>query len=189
MFAVFAFVSFGLDNPATFFEGFIVIMSVMMALTSFSYDSLAKWDSFGLSLPVTRKEAVAGKYILSLLLCLSGAILSFLMSSIILILKPVEGFGMKEHLLSIFGVVGVIMLFYSLVLPLIFKFGVEKSRFILLGVFAAPTAIVVSLSQLGIDLPSESEFLSALKLLPIFVVLAYGISYLLSVKIYTAKEI
>ncbi|MEL7656992.1 MAG: ABC-2 transporter permease, partial [Bacillota bacterium] len=74
MLVFFALISAGLDNPAAFFEGFIIIMSTMMSIYSFSYDNLAKWDRYGLSLPVTRKEVVASKYILSLLLCLIGAV-------------------------------------------------------------------------------------------------------------------
>ena len=70
-------------------------MSMMMSIYSFSYDSLAKWDRFGLSLPVTRKEVVASKYILSLLFCLIGTALSFLLSSIVLYFKPVKDFGLN----------------------------------------------------------------------------------------------
>ena len=189
MLFLFALISFGLDNPATFFEGFIIIMSMMMSITSFSYDSLAKWDRFGLSLPITRKEVVAGKYILSLLLCLIGAVLAFLISSMILILKPVEDFGMMEHILSLLGIVSVVLLFFSLILPLIFKFGVEKSRLVLVGVFAIPTAGMIALGQLGVASPSESTLTHILKGMPLVVIFAYILSYFLSVKIYTAKEI
>lgn len=189
MLVFFALISLGLDNPAAFFEGFIILMSMMMSVYSFSYDNLAKWDHFGLSLPITRKEVVASKYILSLLLCLIGAALSFVISTIVLYVKPIEDFGLTDHLVSIAGIVTVVIIFFSLLLPLIFKFGVEKSRMLLIAIFAAPTAVVISLDQLGIPLPSDEIILSVLKILPILVAVLYFLSYLLSVKIYSSKEI
>lgn len=189
MLVFFALISLGLDNPATFFEGFIIIMSMMMSIYSFSYDNLAKWDRFGLSLPVTRKEVVASKYILSLLLCLIGLLLSFLISSVMLYIKPVDGFGLTDHLISIAGISAVVIIFFSLLLPLIFKFGVEKSRLLLIAILAVPTSALIALGQLGISLPSDEFFLSVLKTMPFLVIVLYILSYLLSVKIYTAKEI
>ncbi len=186
---LFSFIGIGMDNPAIFFEGFITMISMMMVIYSFSYDNLAKWDRFGLSLPVTRREMVASKYLLSLILCVIGAVLSFLLSSLILYFKPVEDFGMMEHLMSLGAVITVIFIFFSILLPLIFKFGVEKSRLLLIAIFAAPTAFTISLGKLGMSLPSIETLISLIKLMPIIVIVVFFLSYLLSVKIFSAKEI
>ena len=77
MAAFFVLISTGLDNPAEFISGFIVLICVMMTITSFSYDALANWERYALSMPVTRKEIVGSKYLLSLILCLAGAAVSF----------------------------------------------------------------------------------------------------------------
>ena len=61
---------------------------MMITITSFSYDALAKWDRYALSLPLTRKDIVAGKYLLSIILCLLATILSFLISTVILKFDP-----------------------------------------------------------------------------------------------------
>ncbi len=184
-----AFISSGTDNPATFFEGFIVIMSMMMAIYSFSYDNVAKWDRFGLSLPVTRNEVVAGKYILALILCLTGMLLSFAMSSVILMLRPLDGFGLKEHLINLGLTAAIAITFYSLLLPLIFKFGVEKSRLFLIAIFALPSAAIVSFGQLGIPVPTGEFIMDMLKLLPFVSVILFLLSFLISCRIYNAKEI
>lgn len=189
MLVFFALLSSGMDNPASFFEGFMVIMSMMMAIYSFSYDNLARWDRFGLSLPVSRTDVVAGKYLLSLILCLTGALLSFLLSSAILMFRPVEGFGLKEHLFSLAGISAIGIVFFSLLLPLVFKFGVEKSRLFLIAIFAAPTAVVITFGQLGIKLPSADFLAALLKLLPFAAVLLFLMSFLLSCRIYGSKEI
>jgi len=189
MLVLFAVISAGLDNPATFFEGFFILMSMMITITSFSYDALAKWDRYALSLPVTRKEIVAGKYLLSIILCLIAAILSFLISLVVLKISPVEGFGMAEHLYAIGAIICAALFFAGILLPLTFQFGVEKSRIFLLAIFAAPTAAVIALDKIGIQMPTEASLNAFAKLLPFLIILFYLLSYLLSVRIYSAKEL
>jgi len=189
MLIFFALMSTGMDNPASFLDGFIILMSMMMSITSFSYDSLAKWDRFGLSLPVSRKDIVAGKYILSLILCFAGTILSFIVSSIVLYFKSVEGFGLTDHIMAVVGIVTITMFVFSILLPLIFKFGVEKSRILLIALFAMPTAAILTLDHLGVVMPSEETVMAIVKTAPAIVVVLYFLSFLLSVQIFQAKEI
>lgn len=189
MLVFFAVISAGLDNPATFFEGMFILMSMMVTITSFSYDALAKWDRYALSLPITRKEIVAGKYLLSFILCLISAILSFLISLIVLKVSPVEGFGMSEHLFATGAIISAAFFFSGILLPLIFQFGVEKSRIFLLAIFAAPTAAVIALDKTGMQMPTEASFIAFAKLLPFLIIIFYLLSYLLSVRIYSSKEI
>jgi len=189
MLVLFAVISAGLDNPATFYEGFIILMSMMMTITSFSYDALAKWDRYALSMPVARKEIVAEKYLLSLILCFAAAILSYLVSTVVLQFSPVEGFGMMAHLYVTAAIICAALFFAGILLPLIFQFGVEKSRIFLVAIFAVPTAAVIALDKIGMSLPSEAALFSFVKLLPFGMVLFYLLSYLISVRIYSSKEI
>lgn len=182
-------VSTGLDNPATFLTGFTIILSVMLTISSFSYDDLAKWNRYALSLPVSRREIVGGKYLLSVVLCFIGAILSFFISRIILRFNPVDGFGLKEHLTATGAIICAAVFFISLLLPLTFKFGVEKSRFVMIAVFAAPTAGVLALSKIGVPMPAESSLMACVKLMPLLIIFLYSFSYWFSVKIFSGKEI
>ena len=188
MLIFFAMISAGLHNPAAFFEGFIILMSMMLTISSFSYDDLAKWDRYALTLPITRKDVVAGKYLLSIVLCLAGTVISFLISLAILTVKPVEGFGLIEQFYATVGIVSVAFFFTGILLPLTFKFGVEKSRILMFIVFAAPSAAVIALDKVGIPLPSEASLLGLLKLLPLIMIPLYYLSYRLSVRIFSAKE-
>lgn len=183
-----AVISAGLDNPAVFFEGFFILMSIMLTISSFSYDDLAKWDRYALSLPVARKEIVGGKYLLSIVLCLSGTLISFLISMIVLAVKPVEGFGFTEQLYSTVAIVSVAFFFSGILLPMTFQFGVEKSRLLVLVIFAVPAAAVIAMDKMGIPMPTEDSFLDFIKLLPLVVILLYYLSYRLSVRIYAGKE-
>jgi len=189
MLVFFAIISFGMDNPAMFFEGFFVMMSMMMTITSFSYDALAKWDRYALSLPLTKKDIVTGKYLLAIILCLSGTVISFLLTFLILKINPVSGFGVSEHLLATAVIFAIALFFASVLIPLVFKFGVEKGRFFLIAIFAMPTAALLVIDQLGLTKPSDVVLLNFAKLTPLLAILLFLLSYLLSVKIFSSKEI
>ncbi|HML38848.1 MAG TPA: ABC-2 transporter permease, partial [Bacillota bacterium] len=98
-------------------------------------------------------------------------------------------FSTTTHLYIIAGLVGVAMLLSGIMLPLTFKFGTEKSRIILAGVFALPTAAVIVLSKAGLPMIPATALTVIAKLLPFLLILFYLLSYLLSVKIFTGKEI
>lgn len=189
MLILFSVISAGQDNPAVFFEGFFMMIAMTMAITSFGYDTVAKWDRYALSLPVTRAEVVASKYLLSLILCFGGAVISFLVSAAILRFKPVEDFSMTMHLYVTAGLIGVVLFLSGIMLPLTFKFGTEKSRIILVGIFALPTAAIIAIGKMGIPMIPETTLIAIAKLLPFFLILFYLLSYYLSVKIFSAKEI
>jgi len=189
MLVFFAVLSSGLDNPATFFEGFIILMCMMMTISSFSYDSLAKWDRYALSLPVTRKEIVGSKYLLSVVLCLIGTVLSFLVSAVVLAIRPVEGFGMMEQLYSTSAIVSAALFITGILLPLTFQFGVEKSRMFMIAVLAVPSGAIIAMDRIGIPMPAEESLLSIIKFLPAAAILFYFLSYSLSARIFSRKEI
>lgn len=184
----FSLLSLGMDNPAMFFEGFFVLMSMMMTIYSFSYDMLAKWDRYALSLPVTKKDIVMSKYLLSVILGLGGTILSFALTFVILKIKPVDDFTFSDHLTATAAILGIALLFISIILPMIFKFGVEKSRILLVIVFALPSAAFIVVGQLGLTLPSEADFQSFIKIMPVGTIVIFVLSYFLSLSIFSRKE-
>lgn len=57
-------------------------MTGMIALSTFSYDELAKSDEYVLSLPVNKKEIVVEKYILVISMALIGGIIGFIITPI-----------------------------------------------------------------------------------------------------------
>jgi ABC-2 type transport system permease protein len=189
MLVFFALISVGMDNSTSFFQGMFVMLFMTMTISSFSYDNLAKWDRYALSLPVTKSTVVASKYLLAIIMSMFGSAIAFLATSIMLIFRPVEGFGIREHLLVTYGVIMVAIFFASILLPLIYKFGVEKSRLFLIAIFAVPFSLVVLLDKLGIALPPKETLITLFKLMPVLILLIFFVSYLLSVGIYKNKEI
>ena len=83
-----------------------------------------------------------------------------------------------------------------ILLPLIFKYGVERSRIMLLAIFAIPTVLILIISKVlaltGIPFPSEEQLNALLPVICIIatLILIAGIyvSYMTSDKIITKKE-
>ena len=170
----------------SFVFGIIILMFAMMVVTTISYDDLAKWDAYALTMPVTRAEMVLSKYLMMVLLNTLGAVLS-------LIIGIVGSFLMNQSFdLEILVIVGLVYLiafiFGSLIIPLIYKFGTEKARLMLFLCALIPTALFLLLEQFNVPLPTTGNPWIYLILLVACSVIGVILSYLISLKIYTKKE-
>lgn len=185
--ALYALMTFLMDS-AVFLGGMIVIMSAMIAVTSFSFDHLAGWDVYALSLPVSRRDVVASKYVLALIFTLGGTALSVLVS--VLHGAFQHSGDLLETLATNYALFVVGMVFVAILLPLLFKFGAEKARLLIVAVFAVPTAVFVALSTVSdIKLPNEQTIARLLALSPLILIVVGAISYAASCAIYRSKEV
>lgn len=184
--ALYVLFSITLKDPE-FMGGMIVLMFSMIAVTSFSYDSMSGWDKYVISMPVPRRTVVKSKYVLALLLSLLGAALSA-------IIGIATGFfngtaDIIKQLTISAGLLGIGILFLCIMLPLIFKFGVEKSRVIVIIVFAIPFAAAFAMSQTGMTLPSHDQLMRILAYSPLMLAALFVFSYMLSCYFYNGKEV
>lgn len=162
------------------------IMFSMLTLTSMSYDQMTKWDRYALSTPVSRKEVVISKYLLAILLSTASVLLSFTASFFLIL--PKSDMSAQELMLVAYTVFAVSLVYISIVLPLIYKFGVERTRIISIGVLALPMVFILLLSKSGVQMPGEEQLLFALKCSPLPVLLIVGCSFFTSLKIYRNTE-
>ena len=122
-------------DSAAFFTSYMIVMSVGLSAGTVSYDSYEKGMNFLMTLPVTRKQYVYEKYLLSMLITLITGAVSFLAG----IMKvQLSGNGMVEDILvGTAAALFVAGLLLALVIPLRIKYEAEKSRIIMLGFIAA----------------------------------------------------
>ena len=180
-------------NP-TFLSGMITILFAMQILTTFSYDDYSKLNMYALSLPITKKQLVLSKYILGISFIIFGGVFSFILTSLLSLFKG--SFILGDLVASIIGSTGIMILMILILLPLIFKYGVERSRIMLLAIFAIPTVLILIISKVlaltGIPFPSEEQLNALLPVICIIatLILIAGsyVSYMTSVKIVTKKE-
>lgn len=165
-------------------------ISMMMFMTTFSYDEYNKWDAYAISLPVSRKNIVKAKYVASIILWVIALLVTVVITGIMGLFEQninyFEMFGM------ILGCVFSIVLLEAIMFPLIFKFGVEKGR---IGLFVGVFAIAALLGFIftGIDLENANGFIEIFNeyyyiLLPLVAVILLVISYYVSKRIYLKKE-
>lgn len=125
-----------ISEDTSFFSGMIMIFCAIMPITALAYDDRAGWNKYALTMPVSRSMLVISKYIVALILIGAGAAIVLLVNALI---DRNNGFESVVATCTVMFV-GVIML--SLSLPLNYKFGVEKSRYVLIGICVLPTAVV-----------------------------------------------
>jgi len=109
-----------------FFSFYPFLICAMIPVNLLAYDERSHWDTYSLTLPVTRDMVVSAKYLIGLLV--QGIV--FLLTALVQGIR----FGMQDsfHLesyLVLMCLLAMVSLFSSsITLPFMFKLGVEKGR-------------------------------------------------------------
>ncbi|NLM11901.1 MAG: ABC-2 transporter permease [Clostridiaceae bacterium] len=169
------------SEDTNFFGGVVSILMVMQVITTLSYDEKSNWDRYALTMPISRSDLVLSKYIL-------GGILLAVAFAVNFIFRIVAGSGQPmEALIVSVATTGVGLFFMFLILPVLFKFGAEKGRYMMMLIFFIPTGFLLLMSRMGLTLPE-----AFMRLLPtfsvLFLILAGIISVNASLAIYKRKE-
>lgn len=166
-------------------------MSVMIMISSFSYDNYNKWDAYSISLPNGRKNSVKSKYITTILLTLNVSIITIIISFIISYVNT-QNINYEQILVTMLGTIFATLLVLTFMYPIIYKFGVEKARIaIFLIVFGL--VIIGGFFSQYIDISFITKLLSFLEdyliiILIIITILMVYTSYKISEKIFSKKE-
>lgn len=175
----------------SFLSGFLALFVMMMPMTSFSYDDLARWDKYAAALPVGRRGIVRSKYIFTLLLVVAALVLGLGLSAAACALK-LGGNSWTELVIVNFACVAVGLLLNAVIMPFMFKYGAEKSRVIMLAVFVVVFGGGLLLVQFGGEsLAGASAFFASpagVAAAVMLVVLFLAASYFISCGIYQKKE-
>lgn len=174
----------------------------MIALSTFSYDELAKSDEYVLSLPVNKKEIVLEKYILVISMALIGGIIGFIIAPIFtnilnnVRLENIINIDYNSLIFTTMGGIFGISLILAIQIPSIYKWGAEKGRiqmfilFFIIILLALGIAYLVP--NLGITINEEdiNLFFQRFGILIVgcLLILMYYISYRISYKIFRNKE-
>ncbi len=163
---------------------------MVISMNLFAVDENATWERYAVTLPVTRFQIVATRYlfVLGSLACL--LVFSFLLSWGINLIKPQEGWPALG--LGASGTLSLCALFvFSIIGPLCYKFGAEKSRIPMILIFLVPYgATIFFMPTLVPFLESLSQTQIALLVAGgvVLVLLLYLLSAVISTRIYAKKE-
>ena len=169
-----------------------IFISIMIFITTFSYDDYNKWDTYAITLPLSREKIVLAKYMTSLLLMVGTVLITFLLSFAIGTVN--HSFDFDEVFPMIFGGLFALVLLQSFMYPLIYKFGTEKGRIgLFVGVFAVSGLVGYLVNRVKIDTIALNGFIQffnqyGILLLSIVMVILFVGSYFVSKRIYLKKE-
>lgn len=166
---------------------FITFFGIMLVLSTFSYNDLCHWDKFINSAPVKRIDVVAAKYVLAFV-CIGVSVV--IGTAVITVEDLTAGKNMTEDIIGM-GIIGAVGIVYcALMLPVLFKFGAEKARIILIVIFLVPFAILMLTSKNPEVMAKLNRIdYHALMIPGIAAVIALAvISFCISFAIYTRKE-
>ncbi|MDX5688466.1 ABC-2 transporter permease [Clostridioides difficile] len=188
---MFGFMSSLGDGNVNNFIGVIIVLCTTMIVSTFSYDDFNKWDSYVLTMPINRNDIVLSKYLTMLIFSFIGVLVSLIVSVTIGYFK--NTLILNETLLINALILSISVCFGRLILPLIYKFGTERARLLMILCFLVPTlALLVFKSILeNISSPISIEIIlnTLVYSLPFVAILLFVISYFISSKIYSKKEV
>lgn len=147
VFVMYGILGFFADNYI-FLSAFIPFIFIMLVLTSVAFDDACKWTGYALALPISRNQLVLSKYLLTLLLGLIGAVTScfYGYTMLFLLKQPLS----PEIFISCFTSVSIGLTSFFLLLPVVFRFGSEKARYIMFLLFMIPFLFILIAGQSGL---------------------------------------
>lgn len=171
---------------ASFAGTMIVLLLTMAPVTTCSYDELAGWDKFAAATPAGRAGIVKGKYIFALLMAALSLVLILAINGALILLG--RGDNDIGTLPQAVGLISCGLLILSILLPLTFRFGAQKSRVLMILVMAVLVSAVGALLLIGRK-TADIDLSSLYLLSPGLAAAAMAVSYVVSKRIYDKKEL
>lgn len=190
------FIAYGIFlKNGTFVGTMITLMLSMQVITTMSYDEYAKWDKYALTMNINRKDIIISKYIFFTISIIIGIVVGITTSIAINQIAKLDT-GMNEIIVTSIVVPCVFAILFSIIIPVVFKTGVEKGRIVMMLILFIPAILVGAIVKISekanITMPSPSNLEIMMKFgvlgLVLLTILAVFISYKVSLSIYNKKE-
>ena len=169
-----------------FFIFYPSIFCSMIPITLLGYDERSKWDQYCAALPYTKAQIVSGKYLIGLFAQLGILLLN---AVILAIRMQVNGVFSWESFGSTLSALAITLFAPAIILPPMFRWGTEKGRMAYyIGLALACGIIGAVIGIGGITLMGFFSSSTALSLMGPAALVAYGISWYLSILFYQKRE-
>ena len=181
---------------SAFVINYVTLIFTMFTLSSISYDEYDNGYAFLFTLPITRNQYAAEKYVFGFV---TGGSAWIIVTVFAVIMNFVRGgAGMLELVITALLYLFLSLLFMAVVVPVQLKFGTEKGRIVLIFIigliFAAGFIVVKAAKTFQLDLSTVVAALTSFAAWPVIIVLllislaaVFG-SYLISVNIMKKKQ-
>lgn len=157
-----------------------VMLAGLTAVTLMAYDERSGWTTLSRAMPYSKAQLVSVKYIVTLLL-LAAAVMLTVAVQLVRAGMGASSAGSMGGILGVLLSAGLVT--PAVLLPLVFRFGVEKARILYGIVLGLVIACMIFVSMTVQDMPQlVADGAFAVRVLPVSAVL-FGLSWLLSIRI------
>ena len=171
-----------------FFVFYPCVLCGMIPVNLLGYDERSRFTEYAGTLPYTKTQIVSAKYLIGL----------FTQGAVLIVICVTQGvkmgidgtFVLKELLVLIMLLLITASVASSLILPFIFKYGVEKGRvayYVMIGVMCAVSIIASNLLSKGFQ--ADIKLNGILPIICIIGIVIYALSWYLSIVFYKKREI
>ena len=175
------------SGSVSFATGYFTIVTAIFAITTISYDEFDNGLAFLMTLPVTRKQYVAEKYLL-------GAGLTAAAGVICKGVAELQG-CLSETIIGSLIYIPLALLMLAVSLPLVIHFGAEKGRYIAMVMWAIIIAVIyILIKTMGLSADAVDAWLNGLNRgmvlagVVLFTVIVYMGSFWIGVRLMEKKE-
>lgn len=153
------------NTDGNFVVSYLTFIGAMFGMSTISYDEFDNCYPFLLSLPLSRQTYVKEKYLFGFLVGLGAWLAGTLLAVGYGIVKIPE-FAVAEGIMTYLLYIPLAMLMLALVIPFQLKYGAERGRMVMIGVFGGVLALgylfLWGLKRLGINLEETLNRLNSL---------------------------
>ena len=178
------------SGSVSFAIGYFTFVTAIFAITTISYDEFDNGLAFLMTLPVTRKQYVAEKYLLGAGLTAAAWGIEAITGVICKGVAELQG-CLSEKIIYI----PLALLMLSVSLPLVIHFGAEKGRYIAMVMWAIIFAVVyILIKTMGLSADAVDAWLNGLNRgmvlagVVLFTVIVYMGSFWIGVRLMEKKE-
>ena len=178
------------SGSVSFAIGYFTFVTAIFAITTISYDEFDNGLAFLMTLPVTRKQYVAEKYLLGAGLTVAAWGIEAITGVICKGVAELQG-CLSEKIIYI----PLALLMLSVSLPLVIHFGAEKGRYIAMVMWAIIIAVVyILIKTMGLSADAVDAWLNGLNWgmvlagVVLFTVIVYMGSFWIGVRLMEKKE-
>lgn len=126
----------------SFVIGLCVMMVIVYPISTFSYDQTSQWNLYAMTLPITRRQLVAARYMVIFICLLLLVVMQVLLSFVAVNLEDGPQ-SFSEYALTFAITDSVAMILLSISFGALYRFGPEKGRLVTLVVSFLPAVIIV----------------------------------------------
>ena len=184
----------GGSGSVSFATGYFTIVTAIFAITTISYDEFDNGLAFLMTLPVTRKQYVAEKYLLGAGLTAVAWGIATITGVICKGVAELQG-CLSETIIGSLIDIPLALLMLAVSLPLVIHFGAEKGRYIAMVMWAIIFVVVyILIKTMGLSADAVDAWLNGLNRgmvlagVVLFTVIVYMGSFGIGVRLMEKKE-